>query len=120
MKKILSATLLAISLIASGCSPIVTAVQTGKGSFPSTDPNSVEILKTRPDRPYEELGSLDASGFPVNGVAKLYNALRGKASAFGANAVIITSENVYNDPSDMQGPVRAASGVAIRFKTEAK
>lgn len=112
--KNLALSLTAVSLLlVSGCVGTVTAVQTAKGSFASTNPNEIEILKTRPEKTFIELGSVDASNFGITEVAKMHNALRGKAATLGANAVIITSENVYDNG---WGPVKAASGVAIKYK----
>jgi len=114
MKNLVASLSAVTLLLSSGCAVgTVTAVQTAKGSFASTNPNEVEILKTRPEKPFVELGSVDASNFGITEVAKMHNALRSKAASFGANAVIITSENVYDNG---WGPVKAASGVAIRYK----
>ncbi|QIF01153.1 hypothetical protein [Roseimicrobium sp. ORNL1] len=91
----------------------VQVTKTSKGTYASTNPNLVEILKTRPERSYEELGAVDALGFGPSEVAKMHNGLRAKAATLGANAVIITDEGLINDGWAI---TRFASGVAIRFK----
>lgn len=101
----------AFSLIS--CAGTVGVVKTGKGIYPATNANEVEILKTRPEKSYDELATVDAMNFPPNGVAKMHNALRAKASPLGANAVLITDEGIINNG---WGLVRNASGVALRYK----
>ena len=92
----------------------VDITKTGAGYFDPVDPSRVEILKTRPDKPYVELGTLDIAGFKPRDTAKMHNAIRTKAAPLGANAVIITDENILRDP--YAGAVKYASAVAIRYK----
>ncbi len=108
-------TILAISIVAliSSCAGTVGIVKTGKGAYSPSSASEIEILKTKPDRAYEELGVVDAMNFPVNGVAKMHNALRAKAAPLGANAVIITDEGLINNG---WGIVRFSSGAAVRYK----
>ncbi len=111
---ILKAASLAIVLFSLvSCAGTVTIVKTGKGLFAPTSASQIEILKTRPERSYEELATVDALNFPVNGIAKMHNALRTKAAPLGASAVFITDEGVINNG---WGIVRFASGVALRYK----
>ena len=49
-------------LILVGCAS-VDITKTAKGFYDPTDPNDVEILKTRPNKPYEELGTITAVNF---------------------------------------------------------
>jgi hypothetical protein len=44
----------------------------------------------------------------------MHNAIRTKSAPLGADAVIITDEEIYTDP--LGGPVKYASGVAIASK----
>jgi hypothetical protein len=97
-----------------GCAS-VDVTRTGKGFYNPTDPNEVEILLNRSEKPYEELGTVVAEHFSTSDTAKMHNALRAKAAPLGANAVVLTS----------QGTVKCgllytmwAQGVAIRYKTQ--
>jgi len=109
--KSLLAFILAISI--SSCAGTVSIVKTARGAYQATSASEIEILKTKPDRAYEELGVVDAMNFPVNGVAKMHNALRAKAAPLGANAVFITDEGLLNNG---WGIVRYSSGAAVRYK----
>jgi hypothetical protein len=100
-------------LLYTGCAGTVSVVKTGKGIFPPTAASEIDILKTKPERPYEELGVVDAMDFPIKGVAKMHNALRAKAAPLGATAVIITDEGLINNGWSL---VRFCSGAAIRYR----
>jgi hypothetical protein len=100
-----------------GCAH-VDVTKTGKGFYDPTNPADVEILKTRPDQHYEELGTVTVTGFDADESAKMHNAIREKAAALGANAVILTEEGMV--PAGFGGMKRWATGVAIRFKTDQK
>jgi hypothetical protein len=96
-----------------GCAE-VDVTKTAKGFYDQTNPNEVEILKTRPDKPYEELGTVTATGFSPSESAKMHNAIRAKSAALGATAVILTEEGIIRGG---WGEVRRwATGVAIRYK----
>jgi hypothetical protein len=105
--KTISALLVAASLV--GCA-VVDVTKTAKGFHDKTDPNAVEILKTRPERSYEELGTVTASQFNPIETAKMHNAIRSKSAALGANAVILTEEGILPNGR------KWATGVAVRFK----
>jgi hypothetical protein len=102
-----------IFLVFSGCAS-VDVTKTAKGFYDITDPNDVEILKTRPDKLYVELGTVTVTGFPPKETAKMHNAIRSKSANLGANAVILTDEGMVNQP--WAGLRRWATGVAIRYK----
>lgn len=109
---------LAIALL-SGCAN-VDVTKTAKGFYDATDPNEVEILKTRPDvsRPensYVELGTVTVTGFAPDETAKMHNAIRNKAAPLGAHAVILTEEGMVQD--GWAGLERWATGVAIRYQS---
>lgn len=105
----------AISLCAilTGCAS-VDVTKTSKGFYQPTDANSVEILKTRPAKTYDELGTVTVTGFGSDETAKMHNAIRAKSASLGANAVILTEEGLVKD--GMFGYSRWATGVAIAFK----
>lgn len=107
-----TAVLSVVFLALAGCAS-VDMTKTAKGTFAATNPNSVEVLKTRPDKPYDELATFTVTGFSASDTAKLHNALREKAAPLGANAVIITSEGIV--PRTF-GADQWATGVAVRFK----
>ena len=110
------ASLLGLTLLAwtAGCAATVDVTKTHKGSYDPTDPNEVEVLKTRPERSYEELGTVTASGFSPSDTAKLHNGVRAKAAELGAHAVILTEEGLI--PDGWGGAKKWATGVAIRYK----
>src|SRR5581483_10013584 len=82
-----------VALLCGGCST-VDVTKTSKGYVEPTNPNDVQILETKPDRPYEELGTVSTTGWSPSDTAKLHNALRDKAAPLGANAVIIVSSGM--------------------------
>lgn len=111
--KTLSATLVFFALV--GCAT-VDVTKTAKGFFNPTNPNDVEILVTRPEKSYVELGTVTVTGFKAHETAKMHNAIRAKAAPLGANAVILTSEGIIKG-GWFSGKHRWATGVAIRYKT---
>lgn len=96
-----------------GCA-VVDVTKTGKGFYDRTDANEVEILKTRPERSYDELGTVTATGFAPAETAKMHNAIRSKSAALGANAVILTEEGII--PDGWGGGRKWTTGVAIRYR----
>jgi hypothetical protein len=99
--------LLLLTLV--GCAGVVDVTKTSKGFYDPTDPNEVEILKTIPGKPYDELGTITAVKFKASNTAKMHNAIRAKAAPLGATAVILTQEGI-------DGKKRWAIGVAIRYR----
>ena len=92
----------------------VDVTKTAKGFYDRTNPNEIEILKTRPERSYAELGTVTATGFAPSETAKMHNAIRSKSAALGANAVILTEEGII--PGGLGGGIKWATGVAVRYK----
>lgn len=101
-----------VAALLTGCA-VVDITKTAKGFYDKTNANDLEILKTRPDRSYDELGTITATGFAPDETAKMHNAIRSKSAALGANAVILTEEGIV--PGGWSGR-RWAIGVAIRYK----
>ena len=97
-----------------GCAE-VDVTKTGKGFYDATSASEIDILKTRPEQPFEELGTVTCTGFEASETAKMHNAIRTKAAALGATAVIITDEGFV--PGAWNVPRKWATGVAIRYKT---
>lgn len=102
-----------ITAVLCGCTPVVDITKTAKGFYPPTNANDIEILKSKPDRKYIELGTLTVSRIRLRDVAKMHNAIRTKAAPLGANAVIITNEGVNTGPLFVS--LLWATGVAIRY-----
>lgn len=107
MKKYMAFVLAALLL--AGCA-VVDVTKTAKGFHEPTNANDIEILVTRPERSYEELGTVTASQFMPQETAKMHNAIRSKAAPLGANAVILASSGIL--PNGRQW----ATGVAVRYK----
>ncbi|MBP7915372.1 MAG: hypothetical protein KAZ63_08465 [Vitreoscilla sp.] len=107
--------LLAIAVVGSLISACanVDVTKTSMGVHAATDANTIEILKTRPDKAYVELGTITVTGFDASDSAKMHNAIRAKAAPLGATAVILTDEGLIQK---MFGMDRWATGVAIRYK----
>lgn len=95
-----------------GCAA-VDVTKTAKGFYNPTNSNDVEILRTRPDKPYVELGTVTATGFSPSDSAKMHNAIRDKSAPLGASAVILVEEGILGGG---WGAKRWATGVAIRYK----
>ncbi len=102
-----------VALIA-GCAPNVDVTKTSKGFYQPTDPNDVEIIFTKPDRPFVELGSVTSNGWHPSDTAKLHNALRAKAAPLGASSVIVLNSGLT--PDGWGGFTMWSTGVAIRYK----
>lgn len=102
--------LLVAAALLSGCA-VVDVTKTAKGFYDKTNPNDVEILRTRPERSYVELGTVTASRFAPTETAKMHNAIRTKSAALGANAVILMEEGIV---PGFHG--KWSTGVAIRYK----
>ena len=100
-----------VCCILAGCSA-VDVTTTAKGFYDPTDPNEVEILKTRPNKPFIDLGTVTATRFSPDDTAKMHNAIRPKASSLEATAVILTEEGMVRG----WGLERWATGVAIRYQ----
>jgi hypothetical protein len=92
---------------------MVDVTKTGKGFYNPTNPNDVEILLTRPEKSFTELGTVTVTGYKTDETAEMHNAIRAKVAPLGANAVILTSQGI-------QGNKMWAQGVAIRYNTEDK
>lgn len=109
MRSLASLALSLAILVAAGCQ-MVTVTKTGKGYFDPTKADDIEILMTRPDKPYEEVATVSTDRWGAGEDAKMHNALRAKCAPLGADAVVITASG-----RDYQG-YAWTTGVAIRFK----
>lgn len=107
----LSVSLVCLALV--GCA-VVDVTKTAKGFYNPTDPNEVEVLMTRPERSYTELGTVTVTGFSKGETAEMHNAIRAKVAPLGANAAILTSQGIHPN-----GRIWAM-GVAIRYNSSGK
>jgi len=108
--KLLNAAIVSLSaFVLVGCAQ-VDVTKTSKGTYAATVADDVEVLVTRPDRAYEELGTLSVVGWNPSETAKMHNALRAKSAPLGANAVILANSGINPD-----GKIWG-TGVAIRWK----
>jgi hypothetical protein len=98
-----------------GCTN-VDVTKTGKGIEKPTDPNNVEVLMTKPDKSYIELGTVTANGFDVSDTASMHNALRANAAPLGADAVIIISSGQI--PGSFGSMKVWANAVAIKWQAK--
>lgn len=122
---------LACILVASftGCGSVSTyKVQyLGVSQANKTDPARIQILHSYPDRPYERLGEVVAnvSVDPEPPVAKIEQAIKGRAAELGADAVVLVKDKIESVGMWWGGPrwapvatpiySRVIVAVAIRF-----
>ena len=107
MRQVIVCVGLSLAILA-GCQN-VDVVKTGKGFYEPTRPDDIQVLMTRPDKPFEEVGTISTSMWNPDSSAKMHNALRAKCAPLGADAVIIMS-------SGMDRGYIWTSGVAICYK----
>jgi hypothetical protein len=124
MRVRISVSCLVAFLVACSAIPVVTVVPSGSGvSAPAKDAGcSLPVLRAMPaDRPFDELASLHYTTeglFTSGDPAAAQDAIRAKACALGADAVIVTREFVPGAPgTDGRAPTMA--GLAIRFRSAA-
>ena len=96
------------AVLLAGCAT-TDVTKTGKGHYDPTNANNVEILMTKPNRNFVELGAVSAAKFKPKQTATMHNAFRSKAAALGADAVYIINSGI-----DQDGHLWA-TGVAVRY-----
>ena len=101
--------LAAVGVPLAACSN-TTAVRTTDTKLPKTDWRQVHVLTVRPERAFEEIGSLNSSGWKAKKTEDMYKERRQNAAKFGADDVLITESGVSG--RDDEQWVRAA---AIRY-----
>lgn len=96
-----------------GCSGIETVKLTNQ-KFPATKAENVQILTTKPDRPYTEIAILKSDKYDSDEEQKLLHKMQKDAAELGADAIIITDAQQMgrSDRSDMDYRV-----TAIKFNT---
>lgn len=100
---------------AAGCmGPRVVAVSSKPVAAPARPQDcTLELLRTRVDRPYDELAALHAEGGDTgrDGPQDFEKALRAKACALGADALLVTE--------DYTGRGGMMNAVAIKYRDAA-
>ena len=122
--------MIALVLCIAGCASIdaKSTVYPGAPHFASTDPSSVDILRSPPTRPNDRLGEIriDASTSPSPDVTKIEQKLREEGAKLGANAVVIVHDAMQPVVTSTAGPWwrnnvdvhtdQRMIGVAIRYR----
>lgn len=98
----------ALSLLNTGCT-MGRFVGTTNRVYPPTDPATVQILFSEPQRPHEQIGIVTATGGSAATETQVYRKLQAKAAEVGADAVVIGAK----DTSYWSGKNISAS--AIKF-----
>lgn len=87
-----------ISLEEIPCRPAIVTLRLGRTAHTNVFvPRHIQLLGGRPDRPYDEIGRIEARGSPGEQRSFVYQELRNKARALGADAVIEFEERTRMD-----------------------
>jgi len=118
----------AVLLTATGCNTVSISSKQyiGGPTYPPTDPNLVQILRSEPTRPNVQLGQVQAEPSSDSvGNAQIEQALQKAAAKMGANAVVVVADRTQIMGATVTGPLWARSvntmtgrviiGVAIRY-----
>lgn len=99
MKSLLVAAAVVTALCLGGCVSTSATMLAGGAAMPATDPASVTIYRTASQVPgaYREMALLDSVGDSMGtNPTQMYNSMRQRAAAIGANGVII---DAVSEPS---------------------
>jgi hypothetical protein len=100
----------------------------GSPIYPPTDPATVQILRTTPTQPHDQLGEIriDATTDPAPSIEAVEARLRKDAARLGADAVVVVYDRIQRVGSYVSGgywyrtvyPVigRRLIGVAIKYR----
>ncbi|MBN8548372.1 MAG: hypothetical protein J0M12_03535 [Deltaproteobacteria bacterium] len=124
--KFVLASLFTIAVLGA-CSQVSVDVDPALGNptYPPTDPNSVQILKVFPSRPFVNLATImvEPTGSPTT--AEIESKLRAAAAQLGANAAVIVADRTVLMGATIEGGLgmrqldrdyeRVIDTVAIRF-----
>lgn len=120
---------LALLPVLTGCQTVAisSTQEIGGPTFAPTDPATIEILRTEPNRPHVRLGEVRAE--PSNedvSAAKIEEALRKGAAKLGANAAVVVYDHTQVTGAYVTGPWygrsietiqgRIVVAVAIRYQ----
>jgi hypothetical protein len=118
---------LALAALATGCNTVAvnTNQYIGVPIYAPTDPATVQVIQTPPQRPHVRLGEItvEPSGNPT--VAEIQGKFQQAAAKMGANAVVIVADRTMVMGALVTGPWwgrsiqpqtgRVIIGVAIRY-----
>jgi|SRR5882672_4746301 len=94
----------------------------------AVDPAAVQIMRTQPTRPHEQLGEIvvDASVDPAPPITDVEAKLRAEAATLGADAVVVVLDRVQPVGAYVAGPYWSRSvqtitgrklvGIAIKYR----
>ncbi len=111
MSKRITFTFILTAILISGCAT-VDITKTAKGFFDPTRADNIDILMTKPNRSFIELGTISTANWSPRDTAKMHNALRAKTAPLGADAVIILSSGIIRTD---YGSKMWTTGVAIKY-----
>lgn len=107
------------------CSPVRVRMFPGAPHFPSTSPQSVDLLRREPSRPHVAFAEIVYKPSPRVSRHEVDWVLRERAAHIGADALIIETDNVYRE-SVWISPYRRVRnyprfervivGIAIRYR----
>jgi hypothetical protein len=81
------------------CRPAIVTLRLGRVAHTNVYvPKRIELLGGTPGRPYEEIGHIEARGRPGEHRRYVYQELRNKARALGADAVMSVEERTGEAP----------------------
>ena len=116
-------------MVVTGCQSVSvqSTQEIGGPTFSPTDPATVEILRTEPNRPHARLGEVHAEPSDENvNAPKIEEALRKGAAKLGANAAVVVYDRTQVTGAYVTGPWygrsieqiqgRVVIAVAIRYQ----
>lgn len=104
--------LLLLLCLFTGCASTVEISKITTDAYRPTRAETVEILKIKPDRPYKQIADVSAMQWPNGQSAQMFSAIRAKAAAVGADAVLITDEQTFRRDFVLY---RSVTGVALKW-----
>lgn len=118
MKTILSiASFLALSLLATGCAgPTINVARLSGETYPPVASERVDVVTANSlKRPYKEIGIIDVEEGPGSQTYdEMIQALRVRAGAMGADAVLIDTSTKVQGMMPVGGILMAVSGKFIK------
>lgn len=107
---------LCVALLLSACGPTINMVRLNGDSFAPVPPQSVEVMTSSGvQRPYKEIGIFDVEEGPgTQTYEEMVAALRIKAGAIGANAVLIDASQRTQGFMPVGGLLMAVNGKHIK------
>ena len=99
--------LVALAWLTAACSSVdsQTTQYVGAPHFAPSDPKTVEIMRSEPKQPFDQLGEIvvDASVEPAPPIAEIEQRLREEAAKLGASAVVVVFDRVQPNGAYVTG-----------------